>query len=166
MLRRGPSSSGTSVGSEKARSKRSSVAGGDRFTGTMSLVATLSWGSVFAVGFFNVSGGPWGSEEIFKVGGPVMGTAQLLFVAIFLAHPLIEVTAELSSCFPYNGGYSIWVTEAFGSFWGLQESFWSWTSGVMDNALYPVLIFDGINAFFLPKHDDESESIWNGVFLP
>ena len=50
--------------------------------------------------------------------------------------------------FPVNGGYSIWVTEAFGGFWGLQESYWSWFSGVVDNAVYPVLIYDGFKNYF------------------
>ena len=30
---------------------------------------------------------------------------------------------------------------AFGDFWGLQESYWSWFSGVVDSALYPVLLY-------------------------
>ena len=26
-----------------------------------------------------------------------------------------------------------------GGFWGFQEGYWSWISGVVDNAIYPVL---------------------------
>mmetsp|Transcript_5079 Transcript_5079/g.4320 ORF Transcript_5079/g.4320 Transcript_5079/m.4320 type:complete len:118 (-) Transcript_5079:28-381(-) len=55
------------------------------------------------------------------------------------------MTAELSSAFPYNGGYSLWVKAAFGKFWGVQESYWSWVSGVVDNAVYPVIIFQTIS---------------------
>lgn len=32
------------------------------------------------------------------------------------------------------------MTAAFGPFWGFQEGLWSWVSGVMDNAIYPVLL--------------------------
>jgi len=38
-----------------------------------------------------------------------------------------------------NGGYTIWVSEAFGKCMGFQEGYWSWISGVVDNAIYPVL---------------------------
>nr|GMD02684.1 probable polyamine transporter At3g19553 [Ipomoea batatas] len=31
---------------------------------------------------------------------------------------------------------------AFGPFWGFQEGLWKWFSGVVDNALYPVLFLD------------------------
>jgi hypothetical protein len=40
-----------------------------------------------------------------------------------------------------DGGYSIWATEAFGNFWGYQEMFWSWCSGVSDSAAYPILAY-------------------------
>ena len=43
------------------------------------------------------------------------------------------ITAELSSAFPDNGGYSLWVAEAFGPFWGFQESYWSLFSGLVDS---------------------------------
>ena len=35
---------------------------------------------------------------------------------------------------------NVQVTEAFGDFWGIQESYWSLASGVVDNAVYPVLL--------------------------
>eukprot|EP00966_Prymnesium_polylepis_P244202 5647378-Prymnesium_polylepis.1 len=37
--------------------------------------------------------------------------------------PQAMITAELSTAFPDNGGYSLWVQAAFGDFWGLQESY-------------------------------------------
>ncbi len=43
-----------------------------------------------------------------------------------------------------NGGYSIWVCEAFGEFWGFQESYWSYASGTVDTALYPVYVYSVI----------------------
>lgn len=52
-----------------------------------------------------------------------------------------RLSIQLSSAFAENGGYSLWVQAAFGDFWGLQESYWSWFSGVVDSALYPVLLY-------------------------
>jgi len=43
---------------------------------------------------------------------------------------------------PFDGGYTVWVHEAFGPFWGFMEGFWKWTGGVVDNALYPVLMWN------------------------
>jgi amino acid transporter len=31
------------------------------------------------------------------------------------------VTAELATAFPENGGYVLWISAAFGPFWGFQE---------------------------------------------
>ena len=98
--------------------------------------------------FFNVCGGPWGSEQIMSAGGPLLGLIGVFVFTIFLAVPSILMTTELCTMFPTNGGYSIWVKEAFGPFWGFQESWWSWGSGVVDNAVYPVLFFDVLSQLF------------------
>jgi amino acid transporter len=52
------------------------------------------------------------------------------------------VTAELATAFPENSGYVLWISAAFGPFWGFQEGWWKWISGVADNTLYPVLFLD------------------------
>ena len=98
--------------------------------------------------YFNVCGGPWGSEQIFSAGGPLIGILGIFIFSCFLAIPSIMMTTELSSMFPSNGGYSIWVKEAFGPFWGFQESWWSWGSGVVDSALYPVMFFQVLRGSF------------------
>ena len=97
--------------------------------------------SVLALVFFNVSGGPLGSEGIISSAGPLVGlAATVVFVAVY-SLPQALITAELSTAFPENGGYSLWVHAAFGDFWAVQESYWSWVSGVVDSALYPVLMY-------------------------
>ncbi|CAD7960647.1 unnamed protein product [Amoebophrya sp. A120] len=108
----------------------------------------LSKFAVMAIVFFNVSGGPWGSEEIFSDYGPLVGIIAVLVVSAIWSYPQILITSELSSAFPVNGGYSLWVTEAFGPFWGTMESYYSWVSGVVDNAVYPVLLFDGVKHYY------------------
>ncbi|KAL1528025.1 hypothetical protein AB1Y20_009394 [Prymnesium parvum] len=97
--------------------------------------------SVTMILFFNVSGGPLGSEQIVSSVGPLPGLSLLLAFGILFSLPQAMVTAEMSTAFPQNGGYSLWVQAAFGDFWGLQESYWSWFSGVVDSALYPVLLY-------------------------
>ena len=91
---------------------------------------------------YSLTGGPFGSEEIVSSVGPFWGLTSLLIYTLTISFPIILVTTELSSALPNDGGYSIWVTEAFGEFWGVQESYWSLVSGIIDNAIYPVLIVD------------------------
>lgn len=39
----------------------------------------------------------------------------------------------------HAGGYTVWVLNTFGPFWAFQTGYWSWISGVIDNAIYPAL---------------------------
>jgi amino acid transporter len=94
-----------------------------------------------AIIWFNVSGGPSGSEEIVAAIGPLYAIGLMLVFVLFYSIPQALITAELSTAFADNGGYSLWVKAAFGDFWAVQESVWSFASGVVDSALYPVLFF-------------------------
>lgn len=90
---------------------------------------TLGVLSVLSLIFFNVSGGPLGSEGIISAVGPICGLASLVAFVLFFSVPQALMTAELSTALPDNGGYSLWVKAAFGDFWAVQESYWSWFSG-------------------------------------
>lgn len=105
------------------------------------IVNSLGVLQVALITYFNVCGGPWGVEEVVAPLGPFIGILSLIIWPIIYCIPLIRVTSNLSTKFPLNGGYSIWVQRAFGDFWGFQESFWSYTSGVTDNALYPGFVY-------------------------
>jgi amino acid transporter len=96
---------------------------------------------VLALVFFNVSGGPIGSEAVISSAGPLVGLLSMICFTLLFSLPQAMITAELSTAFPSNGGYSLWVQTAFGDFWAVQESYWSWFSGVVDSALYPVLLY-------------------------
>lgn len=100
----------------------------------------LSMLSVLSLCYFSVCGGPIGSEEIISAGGPLIGWIGLLIFPILWSIPTALITAELSTAFPDDGGYTVWVHNAFGPFWGFQEGYWAWVSGVIDNAIYPSLI--------------------------
>lgn len=91
--------------------------------------------------FYEVSGGPFGIEDIVRAGGPffaLMGFSLLFVWAI----PEALITAELSTAMPEASGSVAWVDCAFGSFWAFQKGWLSWLSGVADNALYPILFLD------------------------
>ncbi|KAG0484054.1 hypothetical protein HPP92_012138 [Vanilla planifolia] len=93
--------------------------------------------------FFDVSGGPFGVEDsVGAGGGPLLSLLGFLLFPILWSLPEALITAELATLYPSNGGYVVWISSAFGPFWGFQEGIWKFISGAMDNALYPVLFLD------------------------
>lgn len=103
----------------------------------------LSLLPLVALIFYDVSGGPFGIEDSVRTGGgPLLAILGFLLFPLMWSIPEALITAELATCFPENGGYVIWVSSAFGPFWGFQEGLWKWFSGAIDNALYPVLFLD------------------------
>ncbi|PSS02650.1 Polyamine transporter like [Actinidia chinensis var. chinensis] len=104
---------------------------------------------LIALIFYDVSGGPFGVEDSVRAGGgPLLSLLGFLIFPLIWSIPEALVTAELATSFPENGGYVVWISAAFGPFWGFQEGFWKWFSGVMDNALYPVLFLDYLKHSF------------------
>ncbi|XP_062089597.1 probable polyamine transporter At3g19553 isoform X2 [Humulus lupulus] len=98
---------------------------------------------LIALIFYDVSGGPFGVEDSVRAGGgPLLSLLGFVIFPFIWSIPEALITAELATSFPENGGYVLWISAAFGPFWGFQEGFWKWFSGVMDNALYPVLFLD------------------------
>lgn len=92
--------------------------------------------------FYEVSGGPFGVEDSVKAGGPLLALIGFLVFPFVWSIPEALVTAEMGTMFPENGGYVVWVSSALGPFWGFQLGWMKWLSGVIDNALYPVLLLD------------------------
>ncbi|KAJ7549214.1 hypothetical protein O6H91_07G045800 [Diphasiastrum complanatum] len=102
---------------------------------------------VFVI-FYEVSGGPFGVEDSVQSGGPLLALLGFIVFPFLWSIPEALITAELGTTFPENGGYVIWISSAFGQFWGFQEGWWKWLSGVIDNALYPVLFLDYLKWVF------------------
>eukprot|EP00798_Chlamydomonas_sp_ICE-L_P006811 gene6811-30783_t len=98
--------------------------------------------------FFEVSGGPFGTEDSVASGGPLLTMLGYLILPLVWSVPEALVTAELATAFPENSGYVAWVTAAFGPFWGFQEGLLKWISGVTDNSLYPVMLAANMELFF------------------
>ncbi|XP_020581990.1 probable polyamine transporter At1g31830 isoform X2 [Phalaenopsis equestris] len=92
--------------------------------------------------FYEVSGGPFGIEDSVQAAGPLLSIIGFLFFPVIWSIPEALITAELGTMFPENGGYVVWVSSALGPFWGFQQGWMKWLSGVIDNALYPVLFLD------------------------
>lgn len=92
--------------------------------------------------FYEVSGGPFGVEDSVQAAGPLLALLGFLFFPLIWSVPEALITAEMGTMFPENGGYVVWVSSALGPFWGFQQGWMKWLSGVIDNALYPVLFLD------------------------
>nr|XP_048319806.1 probable polyamine transporter At1g31830 isoform X1 [Ziziphus jujuba var. spinosa]XP_048319808.1 probable polyamine transporter At1g31830 isoform X1 [Ziziphus jujuba var. spinosa] len=92
--------------------------------------------------FYEVSGGPFGVEDSVNAAGPLLALLGFLVFPLIWSVPEALITAEMGTMFPENGGYVVWVSSALGPFWGFQQGWMKWLSGVIDNALYPVLFLD------------------------
>ncbi|KAK3019947.1 hypothetical protein RJ639_002994 [Escallonia herrerae] len=92
--------------------------------------------------FYEVSGGPFGIEDSVKAAGPLLALLGFLVFPLIWSVPEALITAEMGTMFPEDGGYVVWVSSALGPYWGFQIGWMKWLSGVIDNALYPVLFLD------------------------
>ncbi|KAE9089834.1 hypothetical protein PF010_g18824 [Phytophthora fragariae] len=109
--------------------------------------------SVALITYFNVSGGPWGSEPVLAACGPFVGILAVVLFPWVWCLPLALTFAELFTAFPTDGSFCMWVGVAFGRPMGFQVGYWSWTSGVIDNAIYPCLVVDTLLALLQGDKD-------------
>ncbi|XP_076894894.1 putative polyamine transporter At1g31830 [Bidens hawaiensis] len=98
--------------------------------------------------FYEVSGGPFGVEDSVKAAGPLLALIGFLIFPFIWSVPEALITAEMGTMFPEDGGYVIWVSSALGPYWGFQQGWMKWLSGVIDNALYPVMFLDYLKSGF------------------
>ncbi|KAK4482938.1 hypothetical protein RD792_010111 [Penstemon davidsonii] len=68
--------------------------------------------------YFEVAGGPDGEEPAVQAVGPLFAILGFLIFPFIWSFPEALITAELSTCFPGNGGFVIWADSAFGSLMG------------------------------------------------
>ncbi|XP_020242383.1 probable polyamine transporter At1g31830 isoform X2 [Asparagus officinalis] len=92
--------------------------------------------------FYEVSGGPFGVEDSVRAAGPFLAIVGFIVFPFLWCIPEALITAELATMFPEDGGYVVWVSSALGPYWGFLQGWMKWLSGVIDNALYPVLFLD------------------------
>ncbi|KAL6005882.1 hypothetical protein ACLOJK_039927 [Asimina triloba] len=98
--------------------------------------------------FYEVSGGPFGVEDAVGAAGPLLALLGFLVFPFIWSIPEALITAEMGTMFPENAGYVVWVSAALGPFWGFQQGWMKWLSGVIDNALYPILFLDYLKSGF------------------
>lgn len=102
-----------------------------------------------AIVFFNVSGGPYGIEDMVPSFGPGLTLLLLILTPLVWSLPVTLAMAELASAMPDEGGYVVWVDRAFGRFWSFQVGWWSWIDSFVDVAIYPALFAEYLK-FWLP----------------
>ena len=83
---------------------------------------------------------PRALQSVVAAGGGLLAVLGFLVFPFIWSVPEALITTELATLFPENSGYVAWVTAAFGEFWGFMVGYWSWFSGMIDNAVYPVLL--------------------------
>lgn len=103
-----------------------------------------------AIIFFNVSGGPYGIEDVVSSFGPGLALLLLVVTPFIWSLPVALVMSELAAAMPDEGGYVTWVRRAFGPFWSFQVGWWSWIDSFVDVAVYPALFVEYLQ-FWRPE---------------
>jgi amino acid transporter len=101
-----------------------------------------------AIIFFNVSGGPYGIEDLVPAFGPGWALALLVATPLFWSLPVALVMSELAGAMPDEGGYVSWTRRAFGDFWAFQVGWWSWIDSFVDVAVYPALFVEYVRFWY------------------
>lgn len=105
-------------------------------------------GSLVVIGFFWVSGGIYGNEELVSAAPPALVCGMTLLTAVGFALPNALMTAELAAAFPVDAGQVVWVHAVAGGVVGAQNAWWIWLTNALDAAVYPQLAAHYIAATF------------------
>jgi amino acid transporter len=101
-----------------------------------------------AIVFFNVSGGPYGVEDLIPAFGPGLSLVLLVLTPLLWSLPVALVMSELAAAMPEEGGYVAWTRRAFGDFWAFQVGWWSWIDSFVDVAVYPALFVEYVRFWY------------------
>jgi amino acid transporter len=101
-----------------------------------------------AIVFFNVSGGPYGIEDLVPAFGPGLTLLLLVLTPLLWSLPVALVMSELAAAMPDEGGYVTWTRRAFGDFWAFQVGWWSWIDSFIDVAVYPALFVEYVRFWY------------------
>ena len=121
------------------------------------------WGMV-VVGFFWVHGGIYGNEAMLMAGPPLYVFIMLGIVPFVYSLPIALIVAELSTAFPEDGGYVVWVQEACGKVVGSHHAYWVWVIYVVDAAIYPVLVSNYVDTM-VPMGETNKGLLSVGIVL-
>jgi amino acid transporter len=101
-----------------------------------------------AIVFFNVSGGPYGIEDLVPAFGPGLTLLLLVLTPLLWSLPVTLVMSEMAAAMPDEGGYVTWTRRAFGDFWAFQVGWWSWIDSFVDVAVYPALFVEYLRFWY------------------
>jgi amino acid transporter len=104
--------------------------------------------------YLTVSGGAYGFEDAVRIAGPRLAIILCLVVPMMLSLPTALMAAELTALIPAQGGFYVWVKEAFGPFAGFAEAYLTILYTAVDMAIYPVL-FAAYLSFLIPLRTAE-----------
>jgi amino acid transporter len=99
--------------------------------------------------FFTTCGGAYGVEPLVGAVGPGLAVLFIVTTPLVWSLPISLMVAELTTLMPEEGGYYIWVREALGPFWAVQEACWTMSCCVALLAMFPVLFVNYLT-FFIP----------------
>ena len=116
------------------------------------------------VGFFWVHGGIYGNESMLMAGPPLYVFILLGIVPFVYSLPIALIVAELSTAFPEDGGYVVWVQEACGKVVGSHHAYWVWVIYVVDAAIYPVLVSNYVDTM-MPMGDTARGLFSTGIII-
>ncbi len=110
----------------------------------------LSLSALISVAFFTTCGGAFGLEPLIGAVGPGWAFTLLFLTPLLWSIPIALMVAELSTLMPEEGGYYIWVREALGPFWAVQEAWWTIGYSLMLLAIFPVF-FSSYLGYLVPQ---------------
>ncbi|KAN0035014.1 hypothetical protein ACTFIV_001554 [Dictyostelium citrinum] len=121
---------------------------------------TIGFISFLSIGYFLVSGGPFGIEGSVSAGSYAYVLLTYIILPIFWCIPHGLITAELSLMVNKDGGCSVWGEKAFGEYVSLSLGLFSWFAAIVDLSLYPVLFVQYFSNCFngTPYEND----LWGG----
>jgi amino acid transporter len=98
--------------------------------------------------FFTTCGGPFGLEPLVGAVGAGWAIVLILVTPFVWSLPAALMAAELTALMPEEGGYYVWVREAFGSFCAVQQAWWMMIVSAVWLAMFPVLFVSYFSFFF------------------
>jgi amino acid transporter len=104
--------------------------------------------ALICVAYFTACGGAFGIEPLIGSVGPGMAVALICLTPFIWSMPIALMAAELTTMMPEDGGYYVWVREALGPFWAVQEACWSMCYTLTLMAIFPVLFVTYLGFLF------------------
>jgi amino acid transporter len=104
--------------------------------------------ALICVAYFTACGGAFAIEPLIGSVGPGMAVALICLTPFIWSMPIALMAAELTTMMPEEGGYYVWVREALGPFWAVQEACWSMFYTLTLMAIFPVLFVTYLSFLF------------------